>query len=90
MKRKQMDCQTLADAIMKQVGEIEPVGETNADKQRLNNLILLTNTIDCLMDEIFDAAMARNRVEYSMKEIGDYSAAWLEATYNHIDDYFDE
>lgn len=84
MTRCKLSEQQLADLIMRETGEIEPVGETNEDKRRLDNLIMLTNTIDCLLDEIMDAANARSRVEFSMKEIGDFAMSWLAAKSNWI------
>jgi hypothetical protein len=84
MKWRKLSEQQLADLVMRETGEIEPVGETNEDKHRLDNLIMLTNTIDCLLDEIMDVTNARSRVEYSMKEIGDYAMAWLAAKSNWI------
>ncbi len=84
MTRRRLSDQQLADLIMRETGEIEPVGETNEDEHRFNNLIMLTNTIDCLLDEIMDVADARSRVEYSMKDIGDYARSWLAAKSNWI------
>ena len=84
MNRKQLNEQELADVIMRQIGEIQPVGETREDERRLNNLILLTKTIDCLLDEITWTAAESSRVEYSMRQIGEYATKWLEETINTI------
>jgi hypothetical protein len=59
----------IVEIVMKLVGPIDPVGETNADNKRLENLRALCDTVAELADKIDDVRFL-NAVafEYSRKE----------------------
>lgn len=67
----------LCDIVMKLVGPIEAVGETNEDARRLANLEELTGLVDGLLAKIAGAARAHTRHEASMQAIGMHAAKYL-------------
>jgi len=69
----------LDEMVMKLVGPVVAVGETNEDAKRLENLEILVTLVDRLLYKIEDAAMAANRQEMSMKAIGVRARAFLRA-----------
>lgn len=84
MIRNRFSSEQIADIVMKLIGEIEPVGESNVDEKRLNNLILLENTIDILIDEIQFITPNKDRVEYSINKVGKESDRWLQEKLAHL------
>ena len=75
LDRKEME---LYDVVMKLVGPVEAVGETNADAERLANLKELAALIDRLLYKISDASTAAGRSEASMRAIGRYAKNFLQ------------
>ena len=75
-KRKRFSSEEISDIVMKLIGEVEPVGETNADNRRYDNLLLLLNTVDILLDEIQFVMPYSEYVEYSMKRAGKEAVKW--------------
>lgn len=67
----------LHDVVLKLVGPVEAVGETHEDTQRLANLKVLTALVDRLLCEIAAASTDANRVEASMKAIGQHAQNFL-------------
>ena len=69
----------LYDVVKKLVGEIDPVGETNEDDRRFENLKTLTELVDKLLSDI-DYVNTRNskRYEYSLKRAGDFASKFLD------------
>lgn len=51
------------------VGAVEPVGETNADHQRLINTLKLIEVTEACLEKLADAAIHYKRPEASIKEI---------------------
>lgn len=60
----------LKRVVMKLNGPVEPIGETNADERRLENLEALIELTKDLIDELVDVTQYTRRHEASMKEIG--------------------
>ena len=58
------------EVVNKLIGEITPVGETNEDAKRFENLEQIIILIEKLVWEIEKISEYENRVEYSMKKIG--------------------
>lgn len=77
MYRKVFSSDEVADIVMKVIGEIEPVGETYTDEERINHLILLLNTLDILIDEVRFILPNIDRHEYSMKRAGLWANNWI-------------
>lgn len=66
------------EVIKKLIGPIEPIGETESDEKRFENLqdwIQLTETM--LQDLQTVARENKNRREYSMKKAGEAAAKFL-------------
>lgn len=61
------------DVVTKLIGPISPIGETNADEQRFENLKVMTELVDKLLGDIDKVIPCKNRVEYSMKKAGEYA-----------------
>ena len=62
------------DVVKKLVGEIEPIGETNTDNERFENLKNMTDLVDRLLSDIDSVAWRnKNRHEYSRSRAGKYA-----------------
>ncbi len=62
------------DVVKKLVGEIDPIGDSNHDMQRFENLNTMTDLVDTLLVDIADVArFNKNRHEASMKKAGEYA-----------------
>ena len=68
------------------VGPVEAVGETNADKVYLNNLMTLIDITNWCLDTIAFAATFINRKEKSMFDIGWTARCALEQYYSWLGD----
>lgn len=66
------------DVVTKLVGPILPVGETNEDQRRLDNIKVLTNVVDRLLLHLNDAALHADRPQASMKAIGKYAKEYMD------------
>ena len=58
------------DVVIKLIGPIEPIGETNADEKRFENLKAMIGLIDRLLSAVDSVAAHRDRQEYSMQRAG--------------------
>ena len=74
-----MSSETIIEVVEKLVGEVEAVGETWEDKRRLENLKKMIDLSDVLLRHIYEASLTRNRVEASMKKIGETAYNYLQA-----------
>lgn len=89
MRKLSLSNQQIADLIMSFIGEIEPVGETNTDNKRSNNLKLLLSVMDCLLDEIYWLLPYTENVEHSMHMIGDEAERWMKEKHEWLKDVFE-
>lgn len=72
---------TNTEIVKKLIGEVRPVGETNTDNQRfenLKNLCDLTNQLVSMIDDV--SHLNKDRQEYSMKRAGEYAHGFLTNT----------
>lgn len=69
----------LHEIVMKLVGPVRPIGEHNADKERLENMKKLTELTDRLLFEIDAASPSADRAEASMKAIGEHARDFMAA-----------
>ncbi len=73
----------MLDIVMKLNGPVKAVGETNTDKQRmenLKNLINLAHDIHAIIDDVYcDASHCHQK---SIKEIGNVAQEFLSKTLN--------
>lgn len=67
----------ISEIVLKLIGPVQPVGDANADKQRLLNIRQLTDLTDRLLGEIDKAAGSADRYEASMKAIGTHARDFL-------------
>jgi hypothetical protein len=66
------------DLVKKIIGEINPIGETNADEERFENLKTMTELVDMLLDDIDRVSFKnRDKAEYSMKRASDFANRFL-------------
>lgn len=57
--------------IKKLYGEIEPVGETDEDEERYNNLLEYMKLYYIIYDNLLKVAKYKNDERYSVKKIGE-------------------
>jgi len=69
---------THVEIIQKLVGEINPIGETNTDNERFENLKTMCDLIESLISEIDAMAYKNNNAyEYSRKRASDYVKTFM-------------
>lgn len=73
-----MDKDTLYEVIKKLVGNIAPIGETNEDDKRFENLKVLTDLLDQLLFDIDHVARQKNRQEHSIQRAGKYASNFFD------------
>ena len=61
------------EIVKKLVGEIEPVGETNIDNARFENLKVMAELIGKLIFDIDELIPLKDRAEYSINRAGKYA-----------------
>ena len=70
------------EIVKKLVGKIDPVGETNTDNDRFENLKVMTDLVDDLLTDINWVAQQNNRHEYSINRAGQFAASFLDEIVN--------
>lgn len=61
--------------VKKLIGEIKPIGETNTDNKRLENLKVMTELVDSLLTDIDEIAYNyKNNHQFSMKRASDFAS----------------
>lgn len=65
------------DVVKKLIGNIQPIGETNEDGRRLENLDEAFDVVENLVDNLKDVSSNADRVEHSMKEAGEKAENFL-------------
>ena len=61
----------------KLIGEVKPIGESNADFERYNNLIYQMSIIEQLLQDVIAISKLDNN-EYSIRKDAQRSKDWLE------------
>jgi hypothetical protein len=69
---------TIHEIVKKLIGEIRPVGETNTDNARFENLKQTCELVDELLHDIDGVIYYKDRVEYSMSRAGKYADAFFD------------
>lgn len=81
---------TNTEIVMKLIGNIKPVGETNHDTETLKNLIELCHLIEDLTSKVFDVAVdCRGYQEYSIKQSQEYAQTFLIQQSNNVRNYLE-
>jgi fructose-1,6-bisphosphatase/sedoheptulose 1,7-bisphosphatase-like protein len=73
----ELEIMTNTDVVKKLIGSVEPYGSADIDRQRLENLKAMCELVGDLVEEIKEAAKAKERHEHSMKEMGLYAYNFL-------------
>jgi hypothetical protein len=68
----------LIDIVRKLVGPINPIGETNDDNNRFENLRVMTVLVDKLIADIDVVASKKDRCEYSIQRAGKYATKFMD------------
>lgn len=68
----------LNDVVRKLVGPISPVGDTQLDEERFENLKTLTALISDLLGAVDDVAANACRTEFSMKRAGLHASRFFD------------
>lgn len=55
------------DVINKLIGKIEPYGDSNIDKERMENLKIHVDIIYKMIEDLIEVAKYKNRPEYSIR-----------------------
>lgn len=75
---------TIHEVVKKLIGEIAPVGETNTDNARFENLKAMTELVDLLLSDIDNVANEnKDRQEFSMKRAGEFASGFFDRIPNH-------
>lgn len=68
----------MEEVVMKLIGPVRPVGDSNEDRNRLNNTRNLTELIGRLLKTVGDLSTYDNRHEASMRLIGIHAGEFLD------------
>lgn len=79
---KEHDLRTI---VYKVVGNISPVGETNVDKERFENLQEFAELVHDLVWDLYEVSRYANNHEYSMKQAGQFAKLSLEQLRDVLD-----
>ena len=74
-----MNKDTLIEVVNKLTGFCEPAGDSYLDEERAKNLELKIELVDSLLTEIVEASYSKDRVEGSVKEIGNKAFYYIES-----------
>lgn len=67
----------IEEIVMKLIGPVHALGEHSGDMRRLENMKKLTDLVDKLLFTISQEVPNADRVEYSMKAIGEHAREFL-------------
>lgn len=69
------------EIVKKLIGEIDPIGETQTDSVRFENLEAMTKLVDVLVTDIDNVVYDhRNSHEFSVKKAADFASKFLTKT----------
>lgn len=80
---------TNTDVVNKLIGEIKPYGSTHIDRYRFENLKRMCALVKDLVDDIKEVSTMKNRLEFSVSEMGKYANNFLSDINIKIDKYPD-
>ena len=66
------------EVVIKLVGEIRPVGETNEDNRRFENLKAMCELAEKLLVDIAYVACGKKQTEYSISRAGKYASDFFD------------
>lgn len=68
---------TNLEIVNKLIGNIHPAGSSEIDAKRFENLKEMCELVDDLIMQLQSVAGNKNRIEWSMKEMGQYADKFL-------------
>lgn len=66
------------DVVIKLIGHIMPIGETNEDDRRFESLKATTDLVNLLIEDIDRVSQASHRGEFSIKRAEQFSKKFLD------------
>ena len=72
-----LEAEQIADVVFALVGDTDAHGDSYLDKAVRRNLTVLTDVIDTLIYDVYKKTKYADRVEYSMKVIGEDARDFL-------------
>ena len=90
MNKPKLSSYQIADVLLSLIGDIEPTGDSFEDHDRLYNLLKLQDVLDILLDEMYYICPYSEKIEYSMKEIGNTAINWFEEKQKWINGFLRE
>jgi hypothetical protein len=76
-----MNAKDIYNVVTKLIGDIRPIGETNIDNDRFENLKIMTGLVDKLLSDIDEITYHyKNNHQYSMKRAADFASKF----YDHL------
>lgn len=85
-----LDPNQLAQILIRLNGEVEPIGETNADNKRFDDLIRLQETLDILLDEVYFVCKHADHYEFSRQRAGKQAIDWLTEKKEWLDEVLND
>lgn len=76
---------TYTHVVKKLIGPIQPVGESNEDKNRLKNLEDMCELVEDLMLQIREVAKSKSNHQYSVKKIGEKANSFLAELFENVE-----
>ena len=74
---KNFNKMTNTDVLIKLLGKTQTYGDSNIDRERLENLKAMCELVGDLIEEIKDVAKEKDRYENSIKAMGQYAYKFL-------------
>lgn len=65
-------------SILRELGSIQPYGETNIDNERFENIAMYGELCETLIEKLTQTATYMSRHEYSMRHMAIEAERWLE------------
>lgn len=72
-----MKAETVIEVVKTLVGEVDAVGSADINRERFENLEVMTEVVDELMEEIISSSGAKDDYRRSVQQIGEYAFGWL-------------
>lgn len=85
-----MKAETVIEVVKTLVGEVDAVGSSHLDVERLENLKVMTRVVDELIEEIIQASKTKDYFQYSMQKIGRYAFEYLKEWKETLEEFVGE
>ena len=85
-----MEAETVIEVVKKLVGEVDATGSSNINRERLENLEVMTEVVDELMEEIISSSGTKDDYRRSVQQIGKYAFEYLKKWKETLDEIVGE